>query len=172
MAVCFLIWIEHSSENQPPPTDSIFFFNTSQTPCVHFLLPSSNSIYLCALNHLPLSPSAPISLSFQFEIDECQSQPCANGAICMDRNNSYICSCQSGWTGPRCESLLVPAHQNTSMKVTQSNVDWMSAYVLHQLSRAKTLSYDEMRISIGWWNHAYFLRNLQNLLLRKHRHDW
>uniref|UniRef100_A0A803YEC4 Fibulin 7 n=1 Tax=Meleagris gallopavo TaxID=9103 RepID=A0A803YEC4_MELGA len=32
-------------------------------------------------------------------IDECSSNPCANGGICVDGNQSYTCLCPRGWSG-------------------------------------------------------------------------
>ncbi len=36
--------------------------------------------------------------------NECQSQPCQNGATCVDQNNGYTCTCTAGWTGLHCEN--------------------------------------------------------------------
>uniref|UniRef100_A0A8C0G0P6 Crumbs cell polarity complex component 2 n=1 Tax=Chelonoidis abingdonii TaxID=106734 RepID=A0A8C0G0P6_CHEAB len=36
-------------------------------------------------------------------IDECASNPCQNGAICLDRVNEYNCFCVPGFQGNRCE---------------------------------------------------------------------
>lgn len=36
-------------------------------------------------------------------INECASNPCANGGSCVDGYNSYICNCVSGYSGVRCE---------------------------------------------------------------------
>ena len=33
------------------------------------------------------------------EIDECASDPCANGATCMDSLDMYECTCGDGYTG-------------------------------------------------------------------------
>ncbi|XP_066454549.1 sushi, nidogen and EGF-like domain-containing protein 1 isoform X1 [Eleutherodactylus coqui] len=38
------------------------------------------------------------------EIDECQSQPCQNGAVCKDRVSHFLCDCQEGYSGKHCES--------------------------------------------------------------------
>nr|XP_002121384.2 fibropellin-1-like isoform X1 [Ciona intestinalis] len=40
----------------------------------------------------------------QTEIDECDSDPCLNGGICVDYVNSFECACAVGWEGVLCES--------------------------------------------------------------------
>ncbi|XP_068136739.1 sushi, nidogen and EGF-like domain-containing protein 1 isoform X3 [Hyperolius riggenbachi] len=40
------------------------------------------------------------------EIDECQSQPCQNGAVCKDRVSYFLCECQEGYMGKQCELEL------------------------------------------------------------------
>lgn len=37
------------------------------------------------------------------EIDECRSQPCLNGGQCKDRVAEFLCLCEPGYTGHRCE---------------------------------------------------------------------
>ncbi|NXG14871.1 SNED1 protein, partial [Grallaria varia] len=37
------------------------------------------------------------------EIDECQSQPCLNGGQCKDRVAAFLCVCEPGYAGHRCE---------------------------------------------------------------------
>ena len=32
----------------------------------------------------------------QYDVDECASAPCQNGATCTDRINGYHCSCYTG----------------------------------------------------------------------------
>ncbi|NWH64300.1 FBLN7 protein, partial [Geococcyx californianus] len=39
-------------------------------------------------------------------IDDCSSNPCANGGTCMDGNQSYTCLCPRGWSGPSCQSPI------------------------------------------------------------------
>ncbi|XP_071550303.1 protein crumbs isoform X2 [Panulirus ornatus] len=36
-------------------------------------------------------------------INDCQSNPCKNGATCMDGNNSFTCHCLDTWNGTICE---------------------------------------------------------------------
>uniref|UniRef100_A0A8C4U8H7 Sushi, nidogen and EGF like domains 1 n=1 Tax=Falco tinnunculus TaxID=100819 RepID=A0A8C4U8H7_FALTI len=38
------------------------------------------------------------------EIDECWSQPCLNGGQCKDRIAGFLCLCEPGYVGHRCES--------------------------------------------------------------------
>lgn len=37
-------------------------------------------------------------------INECESNPCANQATCVDALNSFVCKCLPGFTGGRCET--------------------------------------------------------------------
>ncbi|XP_045459283.1 protein eyes shut-like [Melitaea cinxia] len=37
------------------------------------------------------------------QIDECQSDPCKNGGICIDAHADYMCACAYGYTGKDCE---------------------------------------------------------------------
>ena len=44
-------------------------------------------------------------LNFCFpDIDECASDPCMNGATCVDRLNMYTCDCDAGYKGTHCET--------------------------------------------------------------------
>ena len=37
-------------------------------------------------------------------VDECVSNPCMNGATCVDGINTYTCRCDNGYIGFNCES--------------------------------------------------------------------
>ncbi|NXV72893.1 FBLN7 protein, partial [Atlantisia rogersi] len=39
-------------------------------------------------------------------IDDCSSNPCANGGTCMDGNQSYTCLCPRGWSGSSCQTPI------------------------------------------------------------------
>lgn len=40
----------------------------------------------------------------QVDEDECESNPCLNGATCKDEVGSYTCQCPPGFNGTRCET--------------------------------------------------------------------
>ena len=43
------------------------------------------------------------TIYFSFpDIDECDSDPCKNGANCTDGVNNYTCTCMAGYGGPNC----------------------------------------------------------------------
>ncbi|KAI0237468.1 hypothetical protein LSAT2_012003 [Lamellibrachia satsuma] len=39
-------------------------------------------------------------------ISACESNPCGNGATCVDHDNSYTCACVDGYQGNNCETEL------------------------------------------------------------------
>ena len=38
------------------------------------------------------------------DVNECHSNPCANGATCVDGVHQYSCSCAAGYTGSDCKT--------------------------------------------------------------------
>ena len=36
------------------------------------------------------------------KVNNCQSSPCLNGAVCNNDVNKYTCSCMAGYTGNNC----------------------------------------------------------------------
>ena len=45
-----------------------------------------------------------IYMFFFPDIDECNPNPCLNGAVCVDGINGYTCFCPAGYTGINCET--------------------------------------------------------------------
>lgn len=39
---------------------------------------------------------------FSKDIGECESNPCENDGVCIDRVNGFTCNCTAGWTGLTC----------------------------------------------------------------------
>ena len=52
------------------------------------------------------------------EFDECQSDPCQNGATCKDGTQLYTCSCLAGYSGDNCETGECSGHVSYCVVVT------------------------------------------------------
>lgn len=52
---------------------------------------------------MPFDPTLSPALPFT-DINDCESNPCANGGTCIDGVNSYKCICSDGWEGAYCET--------------------------------------------------------------------
>ena len=51
------------------------------------------------------------------DIDECKTNPCAIGAKCIDKINTFKCECPPGRTGHLCEKLIsAPSQRSCSYK--------------------------------------------------------
>ncbi len=48
----------------------------------------------------------------EINIDECESNPCQNGATCVDEINRYQCVCHSGYEGNDCEVDVAECGEN------------------------------------------------------------
>lgn len=75
--------------------------------CVYFRF----CLYMCMCFHDLLNASSVLGfvmtliIPFNFpEINECLSQPCMNGGTCRDRVASYLCECEDGFSGQRCQT--------------------------------------------------------------------
>lgn len=54
----------------------------------------------------------------QVNFDECASDPCQNGATCIDHVDYYTCDCASGWEGTKMLLLTVTPPHLFPLKVT------------------------------------------------------
>lgn len=48
----------------------------------------------------------------QTNIEECASQPCQHGGLCIDLINGYHCNCTADYTGASCEIHMDPCFNN------------------------------------------------------------
>ena len=48
-------------------------------------------------------------LSVVLDIDFCNSNPCMDGATCVDHVTSFTCNCPAGYTGDTCETGMFSA---------------------------------------------------------------
>ena len=49
----------------------------------------------------------------QTDINECESNPCRNGSICLDSVSRYTCLCAPGFTGLQCHTNINPCENNS-----------------------------------------------------------
>lgn len=49
----------------------------------------------------------------QYEVNECDSQPCLNGGACHDGVKTFRCSCSKGYTGNRCQVRTLQSYCRT-----------------------------------------------------------
>ncbi len=55
------------------------------------------------------------------EIDECSSNPCRNGAKCVDKIGSFKCECPAGFSGLTCSTPLVNSDAQKKLKTFNAN---------------------------------------------------
>ena len=48
---------------------------------------------------------------FRTEIDECATNPCVHGT-CTDQVDAFLCTCDPGWTAPKCDIGMHTSRQN------------------------------------------------------------
>ena len=68
----------------------------------HVVLAQYLFAILLRLNEL-LCNATNTSMPTFTEIKECRSNPCKNGATCVDELNGYKCDCATGYIGLHCE---------------------------------------------------------------------
>ncbi|KAJ0065223.1 hypothetical protein NL108_006584, partial [Boleophthalmus pectinirostris] len=82
---------------------------------VHFskTTPGSMAVYICHSGFQPVPRATQSICGLQGdwsqppvceEINECRSQPCLNGATCRDQVGSFLCECEKGFSGNRCQN--------------------------------------------------------------------
>ncbi len=59
---------------------------------------------------------------FSTVINECSSQPCSNGGLCVDQIDYYLCQCNSETLGTRCQ-IGITSSINTNSLVVYAYTD-------------------------------------------------
>ena len=82
--------------------------------CISFkdLKPVLNLLFVSILLLLKLT-EVNVLFSIFSDINECDPNPCLNGAACVDEINGYQCVCSLGFDGPQCQkskSYKAPDH--------------------------------------------------------------
>jgi len=54
----------------------------------------------------------------EIEPNRCSKQPCLNGGVCNNIKGGYTCTCQSGFTGPNCQSATATIAPPTTATAT------------------------------------------------------
>ncbi|XP_029904625.1 sushi, nidogen and EGF-like domain-containing protein 1 [Myripristis murdjan] len=76
-------------------------------------MPGSMALYVCHSGFTPVPRATQSICGIQGdwsqppvceEINECLSQPCLNGGTCRDRVASFLCECDVGFSGNRCQT--------------------------------------------------------------------
>lgn len=70
------------------------------------------------------------------DVDECQSNPCLNGATCLDGVNSFTCLCLPSYAGHLCEKgqprrnndKLLHSHRSVPL-VKYINIELLTAFI-------------------------------------------
>ena len=62
------------------------------------------------------------------DLDECESDPCMNGAECTNEASAYSCVCVEGFTGVNCET----GQRNNLIYVHEADIKYFAdtAYLL------------------------------------------
>ena len=68
------------------------FFYRSSLICVCLSIKNNDLIY---------------NTIYVLDILECASNPCKNGAACVDGTNFYTCTCEDGYTGVHCDTGIM-----------------------------------------------------------------
>ncbi|XP_053390840.1 fibropellin-1-like, partial [Mercenaria mercenaria] len=69
----------------------------SSNPCERGTCFHHSTLFHC------LCPSGYTGKKCEININECQSQPCLNGGVCVDTIGDFKCNCSSGFVGNTCE---------------------------------------------------------------------
>ena len=87
------------------------FPSVAQFPCVSYLKYSKHKLYSTFIC-INLSGNFIYSLCILLisDINECTSNPCQNGATCVNQINAFRCDCVPGYEGDMCETGMYDSY--------------------------------------------------------------
>ncbi|XP_052695212.1 sushi, nidogen and EGF-like domain-containing protein 1 [Crassostrea angulata] len=94
----------------------------------------SNTITQCEAYENTASKDCPDGLFLRAQgickinTDECQNDPCLNGATCTNTPGSFNCTCDAGWTGIVCDEVLPNIALRKPAKQSSTFSDHMNVY--------------------------------------------
>ena len=92
--VKMIIWWRHTS----------VLYMLSQWQVDIILYVTMYSVLYCILCMLSISNKTCDFYMIVSDVDECNPNPCVNGAVCIDGVNGYTCNCPAGYSGVNCET--------------------------------------------------------------------
>ena len=82
--------------------DNMDFFWQRYFFSVCFCIQNPDDIRLTTMHRITCYKLLLFPFNLTIGIFECVSDPCQNGAQCIDFVNGYLCMCTAGWTGTFC----------------------------------------------------------------------
>ncbi|XP_052785042.1 uncharacterized protein LOC128220615 [Mya arenaria] len=122
-----------SSENVPRPLDNYIVLALRIWPGFHHIRHTRNvkfGVFCYGNNYTGTYPpfaSYGFPAGFAIGVDECQSNPCLNGATCIRGVAGYTCSCLVGYSGNNCEHDVNECESNPCLNGATCG-DGVSAY--------------------------------------------
>lgn len=100
------------------------------------------------------------------DVDECHSNPCLNGATCLDGVNSFTCLCLPSYSGELCEQgQLYLRHNKKKHCIPQKHVQNLASLRVLNRRIMKWQSYIKFRLWCEQWFLVVVLISCNNTLL-------
>ncbi|KAL4237626.1 hypothetical protein ACF0H5_002340 [Mactra antiquata] len=93
--------VTRSTLQLDPSRNGVYYINVSWLPTVNDI--GSATLCVEATDALGINSDLHCLTLDVTDINECDSNPCMNGATCSDLFNEYLCECADGYTGTNCQ---------------------------------------------------------------------